>query len=150
MAVHIMIIIIIVWLVHCRTLPFLRACSRLDDCALSDRQLQDHRWVVLDQIQWSWARLWCGRPDWRLQSLGKEATWALRARLWFIACAVWPKNLTRVVQMVCVSHGWSVSWQTSSLMWALHKVCNMRRKYHWSNASRFLTSCRVEDHVSAP
>jgi len=30
------IIIIIVWLVRCWTLPFLRACSRLDDSALDD------------------------------------------------------------------------------------------------------------------
>jgi len=37
----IIIIIIIVWLVRCRTLPFLRAYSRFDDSALDDRRLQD-------------------------------------------------------------------------------------------------------------
>jgi len=35
-AVHIHIIIIIVWLVRCWTLPFLRACSRLDDFVPDD------------------------------------------------------------------------------------------------------------------
>ena len=44
-------IIMIVWLVHCWMLPFLRACSRLDDSVLDDRRLQDQCWVVLDQIQ---------------------------------------------------------------------------------------------------
>ena len=32
---------IIVWLVRCWTLPFLRAFSRLDDSALDDRRLPD-------------------------------------------------------------------------------------------------------------
>jgi len=35
------IVIIIVWLVQCWTLPFLRWCSRLDDSALDDRRLPD-------------------------------------------------------------------------------------------------------------
>jgi len=33
--------IIIVWLVWCWTLLFLRACSRLDDSTLDDRRLPD-------------------------------------------------------------------------------------------------------------
>jgi len=37
----IIIIIIIEWLVRYWTLPFLRACSRLDDSALDDRRLPD-------------------------------------------------------------------------------------------------------------
>jgi len=37
-------------------LPFLRACSRLDDSALDIRRLPDQCWAVLDQIQRSWAR----------------------------------------------------------------------------------------------
>jgi len=52
------------------------------------------------------------------QSLGKGATQALRYRLWSIdasARAMWPKNLRRVVQMTCVSGGWSVRRQTSSI-----------------------------------
>jgi len=50
------IIVIIVWLVRCWTLPFLRACSRLDDSALDDRQLPDQCWVLLNWIQQSRAR----------------------------------------------------------------------------------------------
>jgi len=42
---------IIMWLVRCWTLPFLRACSRLDDSALDDRRLSDQCWVVLNRIQ---------------------------------------------------------------------------------------------------
>jgi len=50
------VIIIIVWLVRCWTLPFLRASSRLDDAALDDRQLPDQCWVVLNWFQQSRAR----------------------------------------------------------------------------------------------
>jgi len=54
----------------------------------------------------------CGRPDWRFQSLGKGTTQDPRARLWSIARlahAMPPKNLRRVVPMMCVSGGgWSV------------------------------------------
>jgi len=50
------IIIIIAWLVRWWTLPFLRACSGLDDSALDDRRLPDQCWVVLNRIQRSGAR----------------------------------------------------------------------------------------------
>jgi len=50
------VIIIIMWLVRCWTLPFLRVFSRLDDPALDDWQLPDQCWVVLYQIQRSGAR----------------------------------------------------------------------------------------------
>ena len=50
------IIIIIMQLVWCWTLPFLWARSKLDDFALNDRRLTDQCWVVLNRIQRSGAR----------------------------------------------------------------------------------------------
>jgi len=56
------IIFIVVWLVRCWTLPFLRACCRLDDSVFSDRRLPDQCWVVLNRIQWSGAGMtWSAR-----------------------------------------------------------------------------------------
>ena len=64
------------------------------------------------------SQVWCGQPDWWFQSLCKGATQALRARLQSTdgsAHAMWLKNLRQVVRMMCVSDGWSVRPQTSSL-----------------------------------
>jgi len=47
----------------------------------------------------------------RFQSLGNGAMLDLSAQLWSmdgLAHAMWPKNLRRVVCMMCVSGGWSV------------------------------------------
>ena len=52
---------------------------------------------------------------------------------------------------VCVSGGWSVRRRTSSfVMQGLQEMYNVCCRHHWSNASRFLASCQVGDHVSAP
>jgi len=46
-----------------------------------------------------------------------------------------------------VSGGWSVRRRTSSLeMRARQGIRSMRRRHHWSNASRFLASCRIYTH----
>ena len=67
---------------------------------------------------------------------GATHTQALSAQLWSIdgsACAVWPKNLRRVVQM---SGGWSVRRQTSSLeMRTLQEMHNICCRHHWSGCS---------------
>ena len=95
-------IIIIVWLVRCRTLPFLRACSRLDDSALDDRRLPDQCWMVLDRIQRPRTRCNAVGPHRRFQSLGKDATHNCSTVVTDgSARAVWPKNLRRVVRMMC-------------------------------------------------
>ena len=52
----IIIIIIIMWLVQRRTLPFLRACSMPVDSALGDRRLLDQCWEVQGQTRRSEAR----------------------------------------------------------------------------------------------
>ena len=108
----IIIIVIIVWFVLCWTLPFIWACSRLDDSALDDRRLSDQCWVVLDRIleSWSGARCDAVSPTGGSSPLAKgpHRPWA---RLWSIdgsARAMWPKNLRRVVWMMCASGGWSV------------------------------------------
>ena len=74
------VIIIIVWLARCWTLPFLRSCSRLDDSALNDTQ--DQYWVVRQIGANGPEQGVTRRPDRRLRSLGKWTTLALRARLW--------------------------------------------------------------------
>jgi len=33
---------------------------------------------------------------------------------------------------------------------ALQETRNIRRRHHWSNASRFLASCQVGDHIFDP
>jgi len=108
----IIIIVIIMWLVRCWTLPFIWACSRLDDSALDDRRLSNQCWVVLDRIlePWSGARCDAVSPIGSSSPLAKgpHRSWA---RLWSIdgsARAMWPKNLRRVVRMMCTSGGWSV------------------------------------------
>ena len=53
--------------------------------------------------------------------------------------------------MMCVSGGWSVRRRSSLLeMRAVQEMRNIHRRHHWPNASRFLVSCRVRDHVFAP
>jgi len=53
--------------------------------------------------------------------------------------------------MMSVSGGWSVRRRTSSLeMRSLQDIPSIRRRHQWSKASRFLASCLVGDHVSAP
>ena len=71
----IVIIIIAVWLVQCRALPFLRACSRLDDSALDDRRLPDQCWVMLDRIQWSGATCDVVDPIGSSSPLAKGTHW---------------------------------------------------------------------------
>jgi len=95
-------IVIIVWLVRCWTLPFLRACYRLDDSALDDRRLPDQCWVVLDptQIQQSGARCDAVGPIDGSNPLAKGHAGPKYSRLWSVdgsAREMWLKNLRRVV-----------------------------------------------------
>jgi len=75
----------------------------LVNSALNERRPPDQYSVKKDQIR--------GQPDRQFQSLGKGTTQALRTRLWSMngsACAMWPNNLKRMVQMMCISGGYSV------------------------------------------
>jgi len=56
------IFIVIMWLVLQWTLPFLRACSMLVDCAL------------ICQTNVEWCQMWHSWPDGRFQTFGKGAT----------------------------------------------------------------------------
>jgi len=62
------------------------------------------------------SQVWRDRPDLQFQTLGKGATLDLSARLWSmdgLARAMWLKNLRHVVQMTCMSGGWSVHLRNS-------------------------------------
>jgi len=101
-----------------------------------------------------WSQVKCDRPDRRFQWFGQGATQPPRAQLWSTdgsARATWPKNLRWVVRMMCVSDGCSARRWTSSLeMRTLQEMHNIHCRHDWSNAFKFLMSCQVGDHVSAP
>ena len=136
-----LLIIIIMWLVQSWTLPFVRACSMPVDSALGGRRLHSPMLNGARSDSTVRSQVRRGRPALRFQSLGRGATLALRARLWSmdgLARAIWPKYLRRVVRMMSVSSGWSVRRRTSSLeMRSLQDIPSIRRRHHWSKASRF-------------
>jgi len=99
------------------------------------------------------SQVWHGRPDRQFQTLGKGATLAWRVWLWSMEGLAW------------------VMWQRTSDEWygrclwvvagrcigrpllemrAFQEIHSRWWRHHWSNASRFLTSCRAGDHVLAP
>jgi len=140
------IIIIITWLVQRWTLPFLRACSMLVDSALGDSSCQTN-------VQW--CQIWFSGPEpgvawsavpvpWHRGHTGPRSSAVVHG--WIGASNVAKELQTSGTDDVCVCGGWSVRRRTSSLYIetrALQETRSIRSRHRWSNASRFLASCRV-------
>ena len=88
-----------------------------------------------------WSQVWRGRPDRRFQSLGKGTRLAWRARLLSTdgsVRAVWPKNF----RLVCECQWWLECVGGPEVLRrgpsAFQIRLVIRRRHHWSNASRYL------------
>ena len=86
-------------------------------------------------------------PGQRLHTGPKGSTVVDR---WIGTCSVTEELETAGTDDVC--EWWLVSTSADLLIRnaALQEMHNICRRHHWSNASRFLASCQVGDHVSAP
>jgi len=86
------------------------------------------------------SQVWRGRPLRQRQSVGRQLMAAWRARKWSCdgsARAICPNRRNRLDTMVQVTGGCPVLCLTSSfVMWAVYGIRNIRRKHHWSKASR--------------
>jgi len=95
-----------------------------------------------------------GRPARRRQSAGGRLMAARRMREWSCdgsALARCPNRRSRLFAITEVTGGWPVLRLTSSLViCAVYGICTIRRRHHWSNASRRRLEATVILHVSAP
>jgi len=89
----------------------------------------------------------------RSQSVGRRLMAAWRAREWSCdgsARAICPNRRNRLDTMVQVTGDCPVLRLTSSFVtWAVYGIRNIRRKHHWSEASRRQLVAAVILHVSA-